>query len=366
MIPLSFKVDFPFLAEPLVVRLQSEDRSFDISDGRANAAYQIGQANGWTSYDLNGFTLRIQAERPEDLEGDVVLLLPGRSTGHRLIRAGSNHNTLLVTEQCDQACVICSQPPKSHHVDLFDCFEEAVALSPEGSTIGISGGEPTLHKQRLARFLLAMQRLRPDVAFHVLTNAQHFDGEDLGWLTELAEGKVTWGVPIYGSKPDIHDRIVAKPGAFARLEAGLAVLATSGSSIELRTVPMRSNATDFIDLAFYITTNLPFVSVWAIMQLENIGFARKNWGLEFLDTSTDFLSIGWALDLALTRGLPISLYNFPLCTVPPHYRQYCARSISDWKQKYLDLCSTCRLKSGCSGVFAWHPDHHGFANMVPL
>ena len=59
------------------------------------------------------------------------------------------------------------------------------------------------------------------------------------------------------------------------------------------------------------------------------------------------------LTLFLQR-MNVSLYNFPLCTIPDFYRKYAVRSISDWKQKYLDECTGCVEKDYCGGFFEWY------------
>lgn len=71
---------------------------------------------------------------------------------------------------------------------------------------------------------------RPDIGFHVLTNAQHFSRADLERLQRLDHERVLWGVPLYSATPENHDRIVGKPGAFANLEQGLSILMRAGAS----------------------------------------------------------------------------------------------------------------------------------------
>ncbi|MBL7373277.1 His-Xaa-Ser system radical SAM maturase HxsC, partial [Escherichia coli] len=83
------------------------------------------------------------------------------------------------TERCDQLCVMCSQPPKKTHVDRFALFEQACLLAEPDSVIGISGGEPTLYKAELLGMIERVLTARPDLAFHVLTNGQHFQSEDI-------------------------------------------------------------------------------------------------------------------------------------------------------------------------------------------
>lgn len=360
MIPLRVKIDpFP-ISEPLVVRLQNNGSS---EEGTANA---IHRGQDFVEYDVCGMSLTVRTPEPDSLDGDVVMILPGQRSLHRLIRNRSLHNTFLVTEQCDQKCVMCSQPPKAHHVDLFDPFYEAALLAPFNATIGISGGEPTLHKNRLFEFLLRVQERRPDIEFHILTNGQHFDEGDTSALQSLDRTRVLWGVPCYSASPEIHDEIVAKHGAFEVLERNLALLGRNGHRIELRTVVLNSNATGLVDLSLYVTTHHPHIAFWAIMQLEPIGYGRQNWRREFFDSSRIFDPIAAGIDIASTRGLETVLYNFPLCTVPAQYRRFCANSISDWKQKYLPTCSVCSAINKCTGFFEWYPEGRGFSSVRAL
>jgi len=290
-----------------------------------------------------------------EMEGDVLLLQPARGVVQRLIRANSKHNTFLVTERCDQLCVMCSQPPKKTHVDMFRHFTAAAMLAPENATIGLSGGEPTLFKSELFRFLELCLTLRPDLSFHVLTNGQHFTEEDIDFLSAEATRRILWGVPLYSTAPETHDLLVGKVGAWEKLMDGLAILCRSGASIELRTVVMKENVGDLPGLASFIATHIPFAAPWAIMQLENIGFARNRWKDLFVDHSIDFAPIAEALDLARLRGIPATLYNFPLCTVPTPYRRFAPSTISDWKRRFEPRCEGCVARNFCGGFFEWHP-----------
>jgi hypothetical protein len=101
------------------------------------------------------------------------------------------------------------------------------------------------------------------------------------------------------------------------------------------------------------------------MQLENIGYGRKNWDHLFFDSGASFAPVAAAIDAARARGMSVALYNFPLCTVPPAYRDLAHASISDWKRRYLEPCKGCRLRTGCGGFFAWYPEAQGFASIGP-
>lgn len=362
MIPLRLKAQVPPISEPLVVRLH--EASAKELDAERDAV-MIGEENGWRDYDYCGFSLRIEVAPTESLHGDVLLALPGRASVHRLIRSQSRHNTLLITEQCDQLCVMCSQPPKAGHADLFPQFTQAVLLAPVGATIGLSGGEPLLYKYRLFDLIETALSKRSDLRFHVLTNGQHFESGDEEWLRQVARDGVLWGIPIYAPTPEDHDAIVAKEGAFDRLMQSMTVLATSGAKIELRTVVTARNVHGLASLANLITTALPFCSSWAVMQLEPIGFGRMNWDALFHDNSIDFEPVARALNIALARGVDVALFNFPLCTVPEAYRKYASATISDWKQKFLEPCTECSLRARCGGFFEWYDPNRGFAHLGP-
>lgn len=364
MIPLQLKVTTAAHTEPLVFRLRNDGTAMQTVPDRD--AILRSKNRNLACYDLNGRELCISLPPGDSCDNDVMMILPGRSVAHRLIRWNSRHNTFLVTEQCDQLCVMCSQPPKSFHNDLFQPFLEACLLAPSNMVIGISGGEPLLHKERLFDFLFLAHLSRPDLHFHILTNAQHFEEADIDLLRQLNQGKMTWGVPIYASNAELHDKIVGKFGAYETLQKGLSILAKAGANIELRTVLLRSNHAALPALARTIATRFGYCSVWAIMQLENIGFGRKNWQAEFTDTSTSFDSVGKGIDLALALGTQVALYNFPLCTVPSDYRELCAASISDWKQRFLGACEDCTARRACCGFFEWYPENQGFERVQKL
>lgn len=359
MIPLRLKSECDRSLAPFVVRIATGE-----SEGSSDDAQLVIEGPNRLGFQATGGDFHIHNVAPAEIDGDVLLVDPHRQIAHRLIRAGSPHNTFLITEQCDQLCVMCSQPPKAHHEDMFAYFLAAARLAPPGACIGLSGGEPLLHKRKLFDFIEASLADRDDLSFHILTNGQHFERDDLPWLRKH-RSKLLWGIPIYSDDPSIHDDIVGKPGAFAQLTKNLSLMGLAGAALEIRTVVMTQNVGGLTVLADFISRYIPFATTWAVMQMERIGYGRMNWARCFFDSSLDFKEIGSAIDLMRARNQDITLYNFPLCTVPPAYRQHAAQSISDWKQKYLPACTTCQLRFRCSGVFEWYRTEDGFMEIHP-
>ena len=358
MIPLRLKSECDRSLAPFVTR---------IAEGEPRCAEDDtlwSEEAGALSYQTGQIKFRLWDVAPSEVAGDVLLVDPRRQIAHRLIRAASPHNTLLITEQCDQLCLMCSQPPKPQHQDMFDHFLAAARLAPAGAQIGLSGGEPLLHKDALFAFIDAVFAARDDLTFHILTNGQHFERGDLAWLRKH-RARLLWGIPIYSDDPATHDEIVGKPGAFAQLSPNFALMGLAGAALELRTVVLQQNASGLPGLADFITRHIPFAATWAIMQMERIGYGRMNWGRCFFDSSRDFAGLGAAIDLMRARRQDVALYNFPLCTVPPAYRDFAVRSISDWKQKYLSACGACNLRDGCAGFFEWYREEDGFMEIGP-
>jgi len=358
MIPLSL----PAVAEgeaPFVTRLRrSPEGSFD--------SILLNEDEVGASFSGEHGLLTVDGAAMAELDGDIVLVQPQAGRIERLLRAGSRHNSLLVTERCDQLCIMCSQPPKKTHHDRFELFEAACLLAEPHCLIGITGGEPMLYKEQLFRMVERVLSTRDDLEFHILSNGQHFGREDVEQLRQPIWQRVSWGIPLYAPKPELHDRIVGKAGAFARLEQSFVHLLMAGGRIELRTVLLSSNRALLPALARHITSRLRFIEVWSIMQLENIGFAKNRWQDLYVDHAADFSEVAAALDEAALRGVRAQLFNFPRCTVPAAYRPYAAASISDWKRKYLPPCDGCRDRDRCCGFFAWHPDEQALAGVTPL
>jgi His-Xaa-Ser system radical SAM maturase HxsC len=292
----------------------------------------------------------------ENLVGDVVLVEPARGRVERLLRARSRHNTLLVTEQCDQLCVMCSQPPKKTHNDRFEHFGKACLLADEGTVIGISGGEPTLHMAKLLQLIEGVVEKRADIAFHILSNGQHFDAAQVDRLRSPGYRNVVWGVPLYSADEATHDAIVGKPGAFRRLMLSFQHLFLAGARIELRTVLTSQNVDHLDNLAMFIAGYLPHIEQWSIMDLENAGFARKRFSQLRVSLPERFSELATAIDRAVLHGIPVRLFNIPLCHIPEAYRNFAVASISDWKQRFAEACDRCLARRDCSGFFEWYPD----------
>ncbi|MBF4371219.1 radical SAM protein, partial [Vibrio anguillarum] len=87
----------------------------------------------------------------------------------------ANHNTLLVTERCNNLCLFCSQPPREENDNwLLSYGALALAAFEFDGEIGISGGEPLLYGDAFIKFLEFVSSHAPTTRLHVLTNGRAF------------------------------------------------------------------------------------------------------------------------------------------------------------------------------------------------
>ncbi len=293
-------------------------------------------------------------------ENSILAINPNGST-HILYRPESSNNTLFATARCNSNCIMCSQPPTladdneivKEHLRLIDLIHE-----PPGS-LGITGGEPTLLGKGLVLILESLKRRFPDTAIHMLTNGRLYSYENL--VQELAEVRhphFLSAIPLYSSGPLTHDYIVQGQGAFDQTIKGLYHAAKHGLDIEIRVVLHKQTVPGLVLLMEYIYRNLPFVKHVALMGLENMGYVKKNWDDLWIDPHDYEETLKEAVKYLFYRGILVSIYNLPLCIVSSSIWPFARKSISDYKNIYLDHCEQCDAKPYCSGLFSSSKERH--------
>ena len=287
--------------------------------------------------------------------GDVVRLLEGNSRVSVLYRRGSNSNTMLATERCNSFCMMCSQPPREvdDHWLVNEMLETIPLVDRDEIQLGISGGEPTLLDDDLLLVLHQARRYLPETGLHILSNGRRFSDQTFArTVCAVRHPNLAWGIPVYSDSPEIHDYIVQARSAWDETLAGLYNLAKFDANIEIRVVVQRPNVGRLGELAYFIFRNLTFAKHVAFMGLEPIGFARANYDKIWIDPVDCMDSLKEAVFFLANRGMNVSLYNFPLCTVPAELWPFAQQSISDWKNTYLPECAECQARDRCCGFFA--------------
>jgi His-Xaa-Ser system radical SAM maturase HxsC len=287
--------------------------------------------------------------------GDIIRIDPRRRALSALYRRGSPNNSLLVTERCDNYCIMCSQPPKPDDDAwlLEELMQMLPWMSPETRALGITGGEPALLGERLVELVDALRRHLPRTAVHILSNGRRF--ADLDFARRLADARhpdLMVAVPLYSDLPEEHDYVVQARGAFSETVRGILNLKRLRQRVEIRFVIHAETYVRLPDFARFLARNLLFADHVALMGLELVGFAKTNleglW-IDPLDYQSELVE---AVEILSRAGMSVSIYNHQLCVLDERLHPFARKSISDWKNAYLDECAGCVKRGGCGGFFA--------------
>lgn len=248
-------------------------------------------------------------------DGDIGIVNNGNMLRVILSRR-ANHNTVLVTERCNNSCLFCSQPPKTGNDDwLLSQSALAIASFSLNGVVGVSGGEPLLYGDDFLHFIDFIIENSPGTALHVLTNGRKFS--DVSFTRQMKERsdkiKITFGIPLYSSRSSVHDYLVGSEGAFDETVRGLINAGNSGINIELRIIPTQANYTELDDIVEFTGRVFSNINQISLMGLESIGWARKNWSSIFVEHDSYSEKILSAVETAQRSGIPLTIFNYPLC-----------------------------------------------------
>lgn len=287
--------------------------------------------------------------------GDVVRIDPSRSAVSALYRRSSPSNALLVTERCDNYCVMCSQPPKpDDDAWIVEVLKEVIPLiSPETREIGITGGEPALLGEDLIDLVDMLRRHLPRTAVHILSNGRRFADLDFARrLASVAHPDLMVGIPLYSDLAEEHDYVVQARRAFSETVRGILNLKQLRQRVEIRFVIHADTHARLPDFARFLARNLLFVDHVALMGLELVGFAKTNLDALWIDPLDYQPGLVQAVEILDRAGMNVSIYNHQLCVLDPRLHRFAKKSISDWKNAYVEECDGCAKRAECGGFFA--------------
>lgn len=353
--------------QPLIIRLR---RPSDHPEDARDAAL-VADDGDWATATAHGFRLTIgcaprppgismsYTRLPPDLsevgDGDVLTVDPRSGRVRLLYRRSSRHNFFLVTQRCNNFCLMCSQPPKK--VDdswLIDEIAQALTLvDPLTAALTFTGGEPLTDWHRFTDLLSVARDLLPGTAMHVLTNGRAFASPEVAdaWAA-VANPKLSAGIPVYATVDHIHDYVVQARGAFDETILGILQLKDRGQRVEIRVVLHAITAPRLRETCSWIARNLPFVDHVALMGMEHTGFAIANDDMLWIDPLDYQEQLKAGVEVLSAAGVNVSVYNLPLCVLDAGVRPFAVQSISDWKNAYVEECDACTVRDQCAGFFS--------------
>lgn len=287
-------------------------------------------------------------------EGHIVSVEPKTGMVLTVFRPESKHNTIFTTERCNSNCVMCSQPPKDID-DSWRIKEHLRVLSlieTPPQFLCITGGEPTLLGDGLIQILSKIRDLLPGTSVQMLTNGRTY--KDAAFAAKVAAVKhpqLISAIPLYADIAGIHDYIVQAEGAFDQTVEGLYNAAEVGLTIEIRIVLHKQSIPRLVQLAEYIYWNFPFAAHVAFMGMEHMGYVKKNWNILWIDPVEYMSALEDAVHYLWRRRINVSIYNLQLCLLPRSLWSFARRSISDFKNEYVEECDACTQRQHCAGMF---------------
>jgi His-Xaa-Ser system radical SAM maturase HxsC len=337
----------------IIGTIQVEDidkRIFILDSDDLNQKIVLSSKSTGLEHPIGIFDVNIDHLTP----GDVVIVFPN-GVINTLFRVESEDNTLFMTNNCNQNCIMCSQPPKRKNdiEQLFEINSKLIELIPLSTKqIGISGGEPTLGGKYLFLLLAKLYNRIPEIKVVVLSNALLLSDESFFQNLEgLDKERILFSVPLYGDNEYTHDFIVRSKGSFYKTIRGIHNLFNYGFRVELRVIPQKSNLIRLEKISHFIYKNLTFVEQVAFMGIENIGNAKKNIQDIWVPPEKLITPLECATKFLMISGINCSLYNYQPCILNLPLREICQSTISDWKLEYLPICETCNSKNSCGGIF---------------
>jgi His-Xaa-Ser system radical SAM maturase HxsC len=288
-------------------------------------------------------------------DGDLIRVFPERGNITVLFQHAARHHSFLLTERCNNYCLMCSQPPRDvNDYWIFDDLMAAIPLiDPETPEIGFTGGEPTLLGERLVRLIRQCKSYLPRTGLHVLSNGRAFASDT---FTRMFAGvnhhDLMFGIPIYSDLSHVHDYVVQADGAFDETVRGVLNLKRHGLKVEIRVVVHKQTYERLPDLARFLTRNLTFVDQIVFMGLEMTGFTKANFDDLWIDPVDYQAQLVEAVRHVAASRIHVSVYNHQLCITDRSLWPYARQSISDWKNEYMPECEGCAVRTQCAGFFS--------------
>jgi len=278
-----------------------------------------------------------------------------------IIDINSNDNSLFVTSQCNNRCLMCSQPPLCKN-DIDFHFQRNLSListAPKSITdIGITGGEPTMLGIKLFDLIKEIRNHLPNTLIHILSNGRAFaDILYTNIFSSVGTDNLLLGIPLHSDYSGDHDFITQKVNSYDETMKGLYNLDRYRLDIELRIVINKINYTRLPKLSAFIYKNLPFVKYISFIGMENTGYSIKNHKFIWIDPTEYKDELEYAVNELAGWGMNVSIFNLPLCLIKENLYPHARKSISDWKTTYLTCCNSCQLKNECCGLFNTSKNH---------
>jgi MoaA/NifB/PqqE/SkfB family radical SAM enzyme len=330
----------------------------------ATRSYAIGVRTGAPRQFAAGEIRAVEAIAAAIAKNDrgLPVLAPAPMPSYPAVRASAREVWVVLRSPCEMHCLFCTRgvggsQPKDDVIEAVDYLGElrAVPFVP-GRRLCIGGDEPLTHPA-LGEIVGAARELGYG-EIEVRTSGQRL-GEP-GVAAALVERGVTHvELPVYGSSPEVHDRVTMLAGSHTGLWHTIGVLRALPVAFGLHSVLVRQNLSDAPRLCAEILQRLG-------LRLSFTVPAPRADAADYRQVAPSFSEVVRAL-----AGTGVGLWGYPSCVaraVEPN-RAPGERQVDPSERtlrEYPEICNACRLKPSCPGVQPVHREAFGDEGLVPV
>lgn len=265
---------------------------------------------------------------------------------------------IVATKKCNSNCIYCPEPDnfRKSSISIDEEVQNTLTMinSQEifPSNLVITGGEPTLLKEKLFIILDNLKNKYNETDFLLITNGRMFYYKDYSEeFKRNSPSKMIVGIAIHSFKEEIHDEITEVRGSFFQTVTGIKNLLQMKCCVEIRVVVNKLNYNHLNEISNFIYQNFPTVYRVVFMGMEITGNAFINKERIWIDYEIAADKIEAAIMKLLNKGINSLVYNIPLCFMNREFWQLMKQSITPYKVRYFEACNICQVKGICSGFF---------------
>ncbi|NTV41438.1 MAG: radical SAM protein [Candidatus Moranbacteria bacterium] len=276
-----------------------------------------------------------------------------------------------VTRQCNQKCIICSNPPVERRLSFRKAREKIDEIKKEGGEgVIITGGEPTLYKDL---HKLVAYAYRVGIFPRIISNGQKL--ADLEYAKSLKEvGLQHLHVSIYSYKSDVQAAISKNKDSLKNIKKTLENLKKIGGvTVDINIAISKLNANHLSKTTEWLTKKYPFIQHFVFNNLDPF-MNRASESPRVIPRLHDFeLELYRALKILDSHQKTFRVERVPLCylsefefasTETRKIVKKEARTVyfldkkgkstqNEWKSEKTACCLQCSLNDICAGLYAW-------------
>ncbi len=263
---------------------------------------------------------------------------------------------IFVTEACNSNCIMCPMSldsrKRGQRLTVEQWQQLSTILPPDITHITVTGGEPFLEHNDLIPALGFLSSSYPNAEILILTNGRILSLQSIfEQLLPLITEQFCFAIPIHAPEAALHDKITQSPGSFSQTLSALRMLKHTPAKIEIRIVGHQLNIDLISDTIKMLVDSDLRITIINIIGMEMMGCAAAHRKELWVDYDLLCKAAFPGIQYAIHHGTDMSLYNFPLCTVPKGLWPLVKNSITPYKVRYYDECRNCKEYNACGGLF---------------